>query len=73
MSDEMTPEYMSPEEAADFLKVHVNTIYVYLNLEENPLPSYKISSKNIRIKKDELVTWVENKFKREEIKWNINF
>lgn len=65
---ENTPEFLSPDEAAELLKVHVNTIYVYLNLEENPLPSYKISSKNIRIKKSELLVWIEEKFKTEEDK-----
>jgi len=53
---------MTPEEAADYLKVHVSTIYRYLELQENPLPSYKISSKNIRIKKEEFVKWIETKF-----------
>ena len=66
-------DLLTPEEAAEYLSITMSTIYRYLNLPENPLPSYKISSKNIRIKKGELVSWVESYFKKpgdngEEIK-----
>lgn len=51
-------EMFTPDEAADFLKVHVSTIYRYME-QENALPSYKISRNNIRIDKDELLLWVK--------------
>ena len=56
--------YLTPEEVADYLKVHISTIYRYLELPENPLPSYKVSSKNIRIKKSELVSWIDGYFQK---------
>ena len=55
--------YLTPEEAAIYLKIHVSTIYRYLQLPNNPLPSYKVSSKNIRIKQSELMAWIEKEFK----------
>lgn len=58
--------YLTPEEAAEYLKVYTATIYRYLKLPENPLPSYKVSSKNIRIKKSELMSWVESNFRKPE-------
>jgi len=58
--------YLSPKEAAELLGLSENTISRYLNYADNPLPSYKISDKTIRIRKDELIKWVEEKFKRGE-------
>lgn len=58
--------FLTPEEAANYLSVTVNTVYRYLNLSENPLPSYKVSLKNIRIKKSELVSWIESYFRKPE-------
>ena len=55
--------YLTPEEAGKYLKIHVSTIYRYLQLPNNPLPSYKVSSKNIRIKQSELMAWIEKEFK----------
>lgn len=50
--------YLTPEEAAEYLNVSVTTIYRYIEQEVNPLPSYKISSKNIRITLSELDEWI---------------
>lgn len=57
-------DLLTPEEAAEYLKITINTIYKYLDLPENPLPSYKISGKTIRIKKDELLNWVASYFRK---------
>ena len=57
-------DLLTPEEAATYLSITIGTIYKYLSFPENPLPSYKISKKNIRIKKEELLSWVESYFKK---------
>lgn len=58
--------FLTPEEAANYLSITVSTVYRYINLSENPLPSYKVSLKNIRIKKSELVSWIESYFRKPE-------
>ncbi len=63
MEDEMKTTYMTVDEAADYLKVDRSTIYNYINNTTNPMPCYKISRNNIRIRKDELDRWVENYLK----------
>jgi len=67
MKEDIQKEVLfTPEEAAEYLKISLATIYRYLNQEENPLPSYKISRGVIRIKKDELMSWIENYFQKFE-------
>ena len=58
----------TPEEAADYLKVSMATIYRYINPAEtpNPLPSYKVSKGVVRIKKSELDKWIIDSKKIEE-------
>lgn len=53
------PQLLSPEDVAHIILVDVSTVYRYLKLKENPLPSFKISKNVIRIKKDELYSWME--------------
>ena len=56
-----TPKYqdfMDLEGVAKYLKISMSTIYRYVNSKENPLPSFKISKKVIRVKKDELDKWI---------------
>lgn len=53
-------EFMDLEEVAGYLKVSLSTVYRYINSKDNPLPSFKISKKNILVKKYELDVWVEN-------------
>lgn len=55
-------KYLSPEEAALYLGVHTSTIYRYVGQLKNPLPSYKISRKNIVIKKEDIDSWVDGYF-----------
>jgi len=55
------PEYqdfMDLEEVAKYLKVSMSSVYLYINLKENPLPSYKISKKVIRVRREELDEWI---------------
>ena len=49
---------LTPEVAAEYLNISISTLYRYLNRKKNALPSYKFSSKNIRIKKEELDLWM---------------
>jgi excisionase family DNA binding protein len=51
-------ELLTPEGAANYLNISISTLYRYLNRKKNPIPSYKFSSKNIRIKKEELDLWM---------------
>jgi len=51
--------FMDLEEVAKYLKVSMSTIYRYINSEENPLPSFKLTKKHIVVKKDELDAWIE--------------
>ena len=63
-------EMLTPEGAANYLNLSISTLYRYLNREKNPIPSYKFSSKNIRIKKDELDLWMAKNtrnFNKDEI------
>ena len=60
MSNEEYKDFMDLQEVADFLGVHINTIYKYIRDEKNPLPTFKISDRIIRVKKDELDAWVES-------------
>lgn len=55
-----TIEFMDLEQVAAYLKVSLSTVYRYINSKENPLPSFKITTKNILVKKAELDAWIEN-------------
>jgi len=57
-------EMFTPEEAAIYMNISISTLYKYLNRNVNPLPSYKFSSKNIRIKKNELSSWMSKASKK---------
>ena len=59
-------EMLTPEEVATYLNISISTVYRYLNDKENPIPSYKFSSKNIRIKKKELDQWVTENLNTEK-------
>ena len=52
-------EFMDLQEVADYLKIHINTLYKLIRLEENPLPTIQISERILRIKKSELDEWLE--------------
>ena len=58
-SHKLDPEMLTPEDAANYLNVSISTLYRYLNRKKNPIPSYKFSSKNIRIKMEELDLWLD--------------
>lgn len=51
------PDLLSPQEAAEFLGVHKNTIYSLCKSKE--LPSFKIGN-NRRIRTDALMEWIES-------------
>jgi excisionase family DNA binding protein len=50
---------LSPEEAAQYLKVHVQTIYELCRSGE--IPSAKIGSKTVRIKPEDLDAFFESR------------
>lgn len=52
--------WLSPEEAAQKLGVSIVTLYRYINQKYGKLPSYKISSSNVRISESELNDWVKD-------------
>lgn len=59
MTDEINKkEWLSPEEAAEHIGVSLATIYRYLNEIADPIPSYKLAGKSIRIKRTELDQWI---------------
>lgn len=57
--DDIYKEFLSLEEVAEYLGVHINTIYKYLKDEQNPLPTFRISERIIRVKKSELDAWLK--------------
>lgn len=63
MNEEKNIIWLTPEEAAEYLKVSLSTIYRYVNDKENPLPSYKISRNKIRISKSEIDEWIKQNLK----------
>ena len=53
-------EFLNLEEVAECLGVKISTVYTYIRSTENPLPSFQINKKTIRVKKSELDDWLEN-------------
>ena len=49
---------LTPEEAAKRLGISKITLGRYLNMEKNPLPSYRISNKIVRIRPVEMLAWI---------------
>lgn len=58
MNEEKNTIWLTPEEAADYLKCNVSTIYKYINDPTNPLPAYKIFQNKYRVNKEKLDQWV---------------
>lgn len=56
----MEKEFLDLTEVATYLGVSIYTVYRYINDEKNPLPTFYISSKTIRVKKEELDKWLED-------------
>lgn len=52
--------FLTVEEASDHIKVARKTVYRYLKHKTNPIPHYRISSRNIRIRQDQLDQWVDS-------------
>lgn len=52
-------KYLSPAQVAEKLNVDVSTIYRYINRETQPLPTYKITEKTIRIDPEKLNNWLK--------------
>ena len=62
MKNETNPLGMfTPQEAADYLNISVVTLHRYLKQKKNPLPFYRLSSRSIRIKKQDLEFWMKRK------------
>ena len=59
--------WLSPKQAAQKIGVSKATIYRYINRENDPIPSYKITSSNIRINEMELDVWVIRQGQKETI------
>jgi len=59
--------WLSPKQAAQKIGVSKATIYRYINRKNDPIPSYKITSSNIRINKTELDVWVIRQGQKETI------
>lgn len=53
-------EFMDLEEVATYLNVSISTIYRYIKDRNNPLPTFQISKQIIRVKKEDLDSWLEN-------------
>ena len=51
-------EVLTPQEAADYMKISLSTLYRFLDHPDNPIPSYKLSRSIIRIRKSELDAWI---------------
>ncbi len=64
MEKEIYQEFISLDQVAKYLGVNVSTIYRYMKDETNPLPTFQLSEKTIRVKKSELQDWLEN-YRRE--------
>lgn len=55
-------EFMTLEEVAKYLGVHIKTIYRYLYDEKNPLPAFHLGfgGRVIRVNKEELDKWMKD-------------
>lgn len=59
MTEQTTKEFLDMEEVAAYIGVSMATVYRYVRSTENPLPSFKLSSKKILVSKEELDTWIK--------------
>lgn len=48
------------EEAANILKVHIDTVKRYTKRAEKPLPTVVLSQQQVRVKKDDLESWIDS-------------
>lgn len=65
-STEEYKEFMSLKDVTEYLGVHINSVYNYINDGGKPLPTIRISRKKILVKKADLEKWLEEK-KNEEL------
>ena len=63
-------EMLSPLGVSTYLNISIQTVYRYLNGEgvDTPMPSYKFSKKNIRVRKSELDLWVAKNLNNSTVK-----
>ncbi len=52
-------EFLDLNEVAEYLGVHISTIYRYIHSKTNPLPAVQISKAKIIVRKSELDSWLE--------------
>lgn len=57
--NENTPNYLTPLEVANILKLHKQTIIKWA--ASGKIPSYKIGYKDLRFKLDEVLKWIEQR------------
>jgi excisionase family DNA binding protein len=60
MNEEM--QILTPQEAADFLKVSISQVYRYIGRSDNPLPIVELSDRTKRIRMKDLQDWMEKKY-----------
>lgn len=58
MTEKQETIWLTPEEAADYIRVAVTTIYKYI--KEDGLKATKISRNNYRILKSDLDEWMKS-------------
>lgn len=65
--DDIYKEFLSLEDVAEYLGVHINTVYKYMKDGDRPLPTFRISGRILRVKKSELDEWLKS-YKDENVR-----
>lgn len=62
---EMRPNTVfTRKEAAEYMRVSINTIAAYMRRAENPLPFFKVGTRKILIPTDQLKEWIAAEVER---------
>ena len=57
---EASYQFMTTEEVAKLLRITARTVRSYIKDKINPLPAVRITSNTYRIKKEELIEWLNS-------------
>jgi len=59
-------DFLDLEDVAKYMGVHISSVYrfIHRDREDNPLPTFFIGEKTLRVKKTDLDGWLEN-FRKE--------